>query len=150
MSNKVPPSMSGWRSSSQPTCVLLSGVVSWAAMSVCPLLCLIGSLIEQRFSNLSALLIAFVSSSTDRKERREKYPPQSMLDGSLCGKSWPTFRLQTGPHFGLSTRKSEPGCLDRKRFALIDYHRYNLVSFCEKEHVIDGWSGYGFSLFASS
>src|SRR2546426_8579383 len=89
--SSAPPSMSGWRSSLQPTSVLLSGVVSWVAMSACQLLCLIGSLIAQRFWNLSALLIAFASSSTDRKGRREKDQPKSMLDGSLCAQCGPLF-----------------------------------------------------------
>src|SRR6266700_2641892 len=85
------PSMSGWRSSLQPTCVLLNGAVSWPVMSACPLLCLMGSLIEQRFWNLSELLIAFASNCTDRQGRRGKYKPKKMLDWSLYASCGPLF-----------------------------------------------------------
>src|SRR2546426_3098790 len=83
--------MSGWHSSSRPTSVLLSGAVSWAAMSACPLHCLIDSPIEQRFWNLLELLIAFASSSTDRKERRGKQFPKSRSDWHFCACCGPLF-----------------------------------------------------------
>ena len=91
MNNEVPPSMSGWLSSSRPICASLSGVVLWAAMSACQQRCWIGLPIAQRFSNLSELLIAFASSSTDRKERREKRQSKSMFDRHLCARGGPLF-----------------------------------------------------------
>src|SRR5437763_2456701 len=83
--------MSGWHSSSRPTSVLLSGAVSWVAMSACPRPSLIGAPIEQRFWNLWALLIAFASSSIDRKERRGKQKPKSRPDWHCCACCGPLF-----------------------------------------------------------
>ena len=49
----------------------------------------------------------------------------------------------------LSIGKSEPGCFDKERVVLIDYHRYNLALLCDKEPVIDGLS-YRFAFLTSS
>src|SRR5207247_5425978 len=62
-----------------------------AAMSACPLHCLIDSPIAQRFWNLLELLIAFASSSTDRKERRGKQFPKSRSDWHFCACCGPLF-----------------------------------------------------------
>src|SRR6266702_4662028 len=100
--SSAPLSMNGWLSSSPPICASRSGVVSWAVMSACQQPCWIGSLIARRFSNLLELLIAFASSSTDRKERRRKHNPKSRSDGPLC--------VRCGSRFGLILEKSEPAC----------------------------------------